>query len=54
MEKNQQNFQAKRNVSNSSYGPIFCGGHDLGINLDFIKYGGWLSFPYTYQDIKIL
>ena len=35
----------------SSYGPIFGGGCDLGIYPDFIKYGGWSCFPYTYQDI---
>ena len=33
------------------YGPAFGGGHDLGINGDISKDGGWSNFPYTYKDI---
>ena len=33
-----------------SYGPIFGGGHDLGIYPDISNRGGWSGFPYTYQD----
>ena len=46
-------FQSKNDqyevYHNSSYGPEFGGGNDLGINLDFKK-GGWSRFPFTYQD----
>ena len=36
---------------NSFTGPIFGGGHDLGIFSDIFKKGGWSYFPNTYQDI---
>jgi len=36
---------------NSGNGPVFGGGHDLGIYNDFLNKGGWSgNFPYTYED----
>jgi len=35
----------------SSYGPLFGGGHDLGIYNNFLNKGGWSDFPYSYEDI---
>ena len=36
---------------NSSYGPCFGGGCDIGVNGDILNSGGWSGFPYTYPDI---
>ena len=37
---------------NSSYGPCFGGGRDIGIDSDFSKNNFYSSFPYTYKDIS--
>jgi len=48
-------FPSKNNKQevdhNSSYGPIFGGGDDLGVYGDFLNRGGYSEFPYTYHDI---
>ena len=36
---------------NFRYGPIFGGGHDLGVYGDMINKGGWSYFPHSYLDI---
>ena len=41
----------KESYHHSTYGICFGGGHDLGINSDFINSGGWSNFSFTYQDI---
>ena len=52
---NPTKFPSKNNQQevghNISYGPYFGGGPDLYINNNFLNNGGYLGFPYSYEDI---
>ena len=48
-------FQNKDNYSiygDTSNGPCFGGGHDIGVDkVDFLNNDSYVNFPYSYKDV---